>query len=105
MKNIWEELNDEWLEENVSGDLEYALHHVDTCKCDNGKVGKKKRELANQKRKDFYKTARGLEIKNRFKKRAIEKQEVLEKVKQLKPNTSLGAMEIETIIKILSRVK
>jgi len=105
MKKIWEELSDEWLEENVSGDSEYALHHVDTCKCDNGNVGKEKRELANKKRKDFYKTARGLEIKNRFKQRKIEKQEILEKVKELKPNTSLGAKEKEKLIKILSRMK
>jgi hypothetical protein len=42
MKEIWGELSDEWLEENVSGDSEYALHHADTSACDNGKVGKKK---------------------------------------------------------------
>jgi hypothetical protein len=71
MKFFWEELSDEWLEENVSGDSEYALHHVDTCACDNGKVGKKKRELTNKKCRDFYKTAKGVELKNRGKRNAM----------------------------------
>ena len=53
MEKIWEELSDEWLEENVSGDQEYAFHHVDTCACYNGKIGKKERELANKKRQRF----------------------------------------------------
>ena len=65
----------------------------------------RKRENQQKNRKDFYKTARGLEIKNRFKQRKIEKQEILEKVKELKPNTSLGAKEKEKLIKILSRMK
>ena len=32
MKKIWKELSDEWIEENVRGDSEYALDHTDTCR-------------------------------------------------------------------------
>ena len=72
------------MKRNVSGDSEYALHHVYTCDCDNGKIGKKKRELANQKRGDFYETARELEIKKEWKERANSRKEILEKWWSLK---------------------
>ena len=60
---------------------------------DNGKIGKKKRELANKKRKDFYKSARGIEIVKQWKECANTRKELLEKVMELKTITTLGAME------------
>ena len=105
LEKIWEELSEEWLEENISGDSEYALHHTDICSCDNGKIGKKKRELANKKRRDFYKTAKGVEIKKRWKENAKSRDEILEKMMELKTNTSDGAIEKEMIIKLIKRMK
>ena len=49
MGKIWEELSDEWLEESVSGDSEYALHHADACVCENEEIGKEKMKMTNKK--------------------------------------------------------
>ena len=51
-EHIWEKLSDEWLAKNVSGDGEYALHHEESCVCENGKIGKEKKAAASKKQKD-----------------------------------------------------
>ena len=43
-EKIWEELSDGWLDENVSGDGVYALHHSERCFCENGDIGKLNKE-------------------------------------------------------------
>ena len=78
---------------------------TDICACDNGKIGKKQRELANKKRKDFYKSTRGTEIVKQCKELVNTRKELLEKVMELKTITTLGAMEKETIIRLLARMK
>ena len=83
-ESIWDELSDEWLEQNVSGDSEYALHHQDACVCENGEIGKKKRELANKKRSEFYKTAKGIEIKKLYKEKSQKKKKLIESLMELK---------------------
>ena len=57
-KNL-EELSDEWIEQNVSGDGEYALHHEESCVCENGEIGKAKKATANADRKAYYETEEG----------------------------------------------
>ena len=39
-------VRDNIIKKNVSGDSEYALHHEDTCVCQNEEIGKERRELA-----------------------------------------------------------
>ena len=58
-ERIWEKLSDTWLEKNVSGDGEYALHHDENCVCENGKIGKGKKVAANEKRKAYFETEEG----------------------------------------------
>jgi hypothetical protein len=77
------------------------LYHTDKCSWDNGKIGKKKRELANKKHRDFYKTAKGVEIKKRWKENVKSRLEILDKMMELKTNTSDGAIEKEMIIKLI----
>merc|ERR1712030_125226 len=56
---IWEKLSDTLLENNVSGDGEYALHHEESCVCENGEIGKAKKASANADRKAYYETEEG----------------------------------------------
>ena len=42
-----------WENENVSGNAHH-LHHHDSCLCDIGKLGKKKKEEANKKRCRYH---------------------------------------------------
>ena len=101
MENIWEELSDEWLEENVSGDSEYALHHADTCSCENGEIGREKREIANKKRSDFYKTAKGLEIKKLYKEKSQKKKELINSLMELKNKSNQAKLTKKTIAKLM----
>ena len=49
-KRVWENLSDEWLKKNVSGDAEYALHHYESYICENGVIAKEKKAAATKKR-------------------------------------------------------
>ena len=72
LKHIRNNLSEEWIKENFSRGPHH-LHHHETetcCLCDFGKVGIEKREIANIKRRDFYKTEQGKEIKLMYKTRA-----------------------------------
>ena len=46
------------------------LHDRKTFKCVNGDVGRKKIREANEKRRAFYKTAKGLAVKKAYKQKA-----------------------------------
>ena len=100
-KSIWDELSNEWLEENVSGDSEYALHHEDTCICENGEIGKEKRELANKKRSEFYKTAKGIEIKKLYKEKSQKKKKLIDTLMELKANNNKANLTKETIARLM----
>ena len=52
-------LCDTWLETNVSGDGEYALHHQTSCACERGEIGKAKKVAVNEKRKAYFQTEEG----------------------------------------------
>ena len=100
-ESIWDELSDEWLEENVSGDSEFALHHEDTCVCENGEIGKEKRELANKKRSEFYKTAKGIEIKKLYKEKSQKKKKLIDTLMELKANNNKAKLTKETIARLM----
>ena len=84
--NIWRKLNDKWLDENVSGDWEYALHHQETCLCDNGKIGKDKKAAANKK---YYAD------------KAREKHDLIRQLKKLKTSRNDAELTKETIAKLM----
>ena len=58
----------------------YDLHDVERCSCDRGNIGKKKRKEANEKRRAFYKSERGLEIKKKYKERIEMKKKLLKQL-------------------------
>ena len=101
MEKIRKELSDEWLEENVSGDSAYALHHADACACENGEIGKEKKEMTNKKRSDFYKTVRWLEIKKNYKEKSQKKNELINRLMELKNNSNKAKLTKETIAKLM----
>ena len=58
----------------------WELHDVQSCKCDRGSIGKKKKEDANEKRKAFYKTEKGIAIKQMYKDRIAMKKKLLKQL-------------------------
>ena len=63
---------------------EYNLHNIETCLCDRGKIGKEKRAAANEKRREFYKTEKGIAIKKKYREKAAVKRKILNQVMMLK---------------------
>ena len=53
------------------------LHDAETCKCVNGGVGRKKIREANERRRAFYKTAKGLAVKKVYKQKAAKKRQMI----------------------------
>ena len=104
LRNLQQNLDEEWLKNNVSGHPHH-LHHHETCLCEFGKIGREKKAAANQKRRDFYKTERGQDIKKMYKDRAQNKKDIIKLVMDLKTGNNLAEMEKETILDLLKRMK
>ena len=83
-ERIWEKLSDTWLEKNVSGDGEYALHHEESCVCENGKIGKAKKASANADRKAYYETEEGKTKKKKKADEARKNHKIIRDMKSLK---------------------
>ena len=104
LRNLRKNLDEEWLKSNVSGHPHH-LHHHETCLCEFGKIGREKKAAANQKRRDFYKTERGQDIKKMYKDRAQNKKDIIKLVMDLKTGNNLAEVEKETILDLLKRMK
>ena len=99
---LWLILSDEWLIENVSTDDEYKLHHQKSCHCENGDIGKKKKEEANKKRRDFYKTEEGLAKKKHYAEKAAKKHELIKILKEYKTGgKNMAELTKETIERLM----
>ena len=83
---IWLELSDQWLNENVSGDGEYKLHHQELCHCENGDKGKEKKVLANKRRSE----------------KASKKHELIKLLKEHKTDSNNEVVK-ETIVRLMKR--
>ena len=104
LRGIKNHLTEDWMNGNVSGN-HHNLHHHETCLCDFGKIGKEKKEAANKKRSDFYKTERGLAMRQKHKDRANEKKDIVALIKDLDCTSNLAEMQKETIIQLFGRMK
>ena len=100
-KRVWENLSDEWLKKNVSGDAEYALHHYESCICENGVIGKQKKAAANKKRKEYYEMEEGKQTKNKYREKAKQKNNLIKELKRIKNCGSQAELSKETIAKLL----
>ena len=104
LRNLRKNLDEEWLKSNVSGHPHH-LHHHETCLCEFGNIGREKKAAANQKRRDFYKTEQGQDIKKMYKERAQNKKDIIKLVMDLKTGNNLAEVEKETILDLLKRMK
>ena len=79
------------------------LHDAKTCKCANGDVGRKRLREANEKRRAFYKTAKGLAVKKAYKQKAAKKRQIINQLAELKlsKKASLQLETIQNLIKLL----
>ena len=79
------------------------LHDAKTCKCANGDVGRKRLKEANEKRRAFYKTAKGLAVKKAYKQKAAKKRQIINQLAELKlsKKASLQLETIQNLIKLL----
>ena len=101
---IWEKLSDEWLAENVSGDGEYALHHEESCDCENGMIGKEKQAAANKKRKDYYETEEGKETKKKYAEKNRKKNDLIRELRMMKNCGSEAELTKETIARLIAMI-
>ena len=99
-ERIWEKLSDTWLEKNVSGDGEYALHHDENCVCENGKIGKGKKVAANEKRKAYFETEEGKTKKRKKADDDRKNHKILRDMKSLKKSGKKPTKE--EIIRLIS---
>ena len=102
-ERIWERLSDTWLEENVSGDGEYALHHDESCVCENGKIGKGKKVAANEKRKAYFETEEGQAKKKAKADKDRKTHKMIRDIRSLKIDGKV--LTDDEIIRLLKRAK
>ena len=60
----------------------HALHDSETCKCSRGKAGMAKIKEANAKRKAFYKTDAGLEVRRKYREKAETKAKLIDEISE-----------------------
>jgi hypothetical protein len=79
------------------------LHDRETCLCSRGKIGKKKKSAANEKRRAYYKTDAGLETKRRYREKAAVKRQILNQLSMLNVSKKahLCHEKIEHLVKML----
>ena len=104
LREVNNHLSNEWKTKYVSGHYHY-LHHHETCQCEFGKIGRARKKEANEKRREFYKTECGQNVKNRYKEMAKTRDELIERLMAHQSGTNLAEMEKETILKLLRRMK
>ena len=104
LREVNNHLSNDWKTKYVSGHYHH-LHHHETCLCEFGKIGKERKAAANKKRRNFYKTERGQNVKNSYKERAKTRDQLIEILMTHKPGTNLAEMEKETILKLVRRMK
>ena len=66
---------------------------------------RKRNKAAKKKRSDFYKTERGLAMRQKHKDRANEKKDIVALIKDLDCTSNLAEMQKETILQLLGRMK
>ena len=103
-ERIWEKLSDKWLAENVSGDGEYALHHEESCVCENGKIGKDKKAAANKKRKEYYETPEGKQTKKYYAEKNRKKHNLIREIRMMKKGGSEAELTKETIARLIAMI-
>ena len=101
-ERLWENLSDEWLKKNVSGDAEYAFHHYESCICENGVIGKQKKAPANKKRKEYYEKEEGKQTKNMYCEKAKQKNILIKELRRIKKCRSQADLSKETIAKLIN---
>ena len=76
------------------------LHTKDTCLCDRGDIGIKRRQEANRRRKEFYKTEKGLAVRKLYREKQEKKRQLIKKISELGINKKADLYR-ETIVKLL----
>ena len=82
----------------------HNLHNVETCTCDRGVIGKKKKEDANVKRRAFYKTEAGIAVKKEYKEKARIKRMILNQLAELNVSTK-AHLQLETIENLVKQLR
>ena len=80
-----------------------ALHDVKTCTCDRGDIGREKKKEANEKRRKFYKTEKGITIKKKYKERMELKKSPLRQLSAMnvRKKCQKQLFDIEKLVKML----
>ena len=81
-ERLWKNLSDEWLKKNVSGNAECALHHSESCICENGVIGTPSKE-------------------RKYSEKAKQKNNLIKELRRIKNCRSQAELSKETIAKLI----
>ena len=65
------------------------LHDVQNCTCERGKIGKAKKTKANEKRRAFYKSDKGIEVRRKYREREETKTKIINELCKLNVSKKL----------------
>ena len=82
---------------------ERELHDCETCLCSRGKKGKERTRVANEKRREYYKTEAGIETRRKYREKARVKREILNHLTMMNVSKKayLCQETIENLVKML----
>ena len=94
----------QWLVSNSISQDRKELHNFETCKCARGRIGMENKKAANVKRKDFYNTDAGQLMKDKYKKRAILKKQVIEGLHLMGQGTK-AELDDDSLVKLIKIIE
>ena len=102
---LTEHLSTDWLTENqCAGHSSIEdLHDFDTCLCDRGKKKIEAKKIANEKRRNFYKTDEGRAVKTKYRQKNVMKRKLIAEISKvaMSKKAELNRESILTLLNML----
>ena len=97
-------LSTEWLRENqCAGQNSKDLHDFNTCLCDRGKRKLEGKKIANERRRNFYKTDEGKAVKTKYRQKNVMKRKLIAEISKvaMSKKAELNRESILTLLNML----
>ena len=97
-------LSTEWLRENqCAGQNSKDLHDFNTCLCDRGKKKLEEKKIANERRRNFYKTDEGKAVKTKYRQKNVMKRKLIAEISKvvMSKKAELNRESILTLLNML----
>lgn len=100
IRNAISELASDGVQDLANYMSRLELHDKKSCLCDRGEAGRNKKEEANRKRREFYLSEKGLQMKKKHKEKLQKKQKIVQSLVEMMVNNK-AELQRQTVIELV----